>query len=207
MKKGILICFVGIDGSGKTTLAKGLENNLRRFGISCKYMWCGWRGFESPLFKPLVNLIKKFYKKTSAPDRLTKTISFNVFALFDYVLRVYPAILFSLYRYDVVIADRYVYDVIVGFLVSGSKGVTFIQKLLNLFPKPYLIFFIEIPEIVAYKRKDDIPSPDYLSEQKKIYLKLLTKNNKNLIIVDGTKSKEDLLNMILGEVIKRCQKS
>jgi dTMP kinase len=56
-KKGLFICFVGIDGSGKTTLAQALVERARVQGIEIEYTWCK---FESSLFKLLIWLKNQF---------------------------------------------------------------------------------------------------------------------------------------------------
>lgn len=206
MRKGLLICFAGVDGSGKTTLARSLEDYLKKSGLLCKYVWCGWRGFESFLFGPFARLIKTHYERGGTFNRLTKTAPFSSFATFDYILRVFPSILVSLYRYDVVIADRYVYDLLVGLAVTSGKKNPHIQKLLNLLPKPDITFYIDISEELAYSRKNDISSPNYLSKQKKIYPKIFENYNTIVKIIEGTKNKEELLKIVLEEV-KKCQRS
>lgn len=203
MKKGIFICFVGIDGSGKTTLAKRLEQDLKRSGISCKYAWCGWRGYNSFLFKPFAKLIKKFYDNNEKLKSVTNAKIPGTLALLDYILSLSEKSFLSLYTYDIFIADRYIYDMLVGFTIANSE-ITYIQKfLLDLFPKPDIIFFLDVPVEIAFSRKNDIPSTDYLVKRKKVYMSIL--NLPEVKILDGTQNLEDLLNTILTE-IEKCQR-
>ncbi len=57
-----LICLIGIDGSGKTTLAKSFVEEAKKFGIKYKYVW----GNAQPIFlKPLrfvahLTVLRKF---------------------------------------------------------------------------------------------------------------------------------------------------
>lgn len=208
MKKATLICFNGIDGSGKTTVSKSLKSTLEKMNISCKYYWCGWRGFESWAFKPMISLIKGASKignssiesnKISTCNR--RIPAFSYFAILDYILRVLPNILFSLYRYEIVIADRYIYDVIVGFSVFNKRNEKFVFKALtSLFPKPDIIFFIEVPDDLAFSRKDDVPSVEYLTKQKVVYSKYL--KGPAIKVIDGTKTKDEILNIVMSEVVK-----
>ncbi|KKG74807.1 dTMP kinase [Methanosarcina mazei] len=208
MKKATLICFNGIDGSGKTTISKSFKNALEKLDISCKYYWCGWRGFESWAFKPMISLIKKTSKigdsslesnKISTLNR--KIPAFSYFAILDYILRVLPNILLSLYRYEIVIADRYIYDVIVGFSVFNKQNEKFVFKTLTfLFPKPDISFLIEVPDDIAFSRKDDVPSIEYLTKQKIVYSKYLKESTAK--IIDGTKTKDEILNIVMNEVVR-----
>lgn len=201
--KAILICFTGIDGSGKTTIAEGLAQSIENSGITCKYIWGGWRGFESFLFKPIVIFLKNSkkagYKDTSIFAPKKKNILFYFLAWFDYCLRLYPNIRISLHKYDRVILDRYVYDVTVGVsIIDGTRADRLLKKFFYIFPKPDQIFFIDVPVEVAYSRKKDIPSIEYLSTQKAIYLGML--KNDNVEMLDGSKTKEELLDLVLKKI-------
>ena len=52
-RKGNFICFIGIDGAGKTTHAKALAKIMEKNGVKCKYMWCR---FEPFLIAPFITL-------------------------------------------------------------------------------------------------------------------------------------------------------
>lgn len=208
MKKATLICFNGIDGSGKTTISKSFKTALENLNISCKYYWCGWRGFESWAFKPMISLIKKISKKGNSSFESNKISTlnrkipaFSYFAILDYILRVLPNILLSLYRYEIVIADRYIYDVIVGFSVFNKQNEKFVFKTLTfLFPKPDISFLIEVPDDIAFSRKDDVPSIEYLAKQKVVYSKYLKESTTK--VIDGTKTKDEILNIVMNEVVR-----
>ena len=58
MKKPILICFVGIDGSGKTTQAKELFSWMQSEGIKAKYVW---NRFEPRLISPVIRVGKAIF--------------------------------------------------------------------------------------------------------------------------------------------------
>lgn len=201
--KAILICFTGIDGSGKTTIAEGLAQSIKDSSSTCKYIWGGWRGFESFLFKPIVNFLKNSkkvgYKDTSIFISKNKNILFDFLAWFDYFLRLYPNLWISLHKYDRVILDRYVFDVIVGFSITdGTRADRLLKKFFYIFPKPDQIFFIDVPVEVAYARKGDIPSIEYLRTQKAIYLSML--KNDNVEILNGTMNKEELLDLVFKRI-------
>ena len=52
----MFICFTGIDGSGKTTLSRGLVNALNERGIKYQYVYARWTPF---ILRPLI-LIGRF---------------------------------------------------------------------------------------------------------------------------------------------------
>ena len=54
-KKGILICLIGVDGSGKTTHAKALVGELWAQHIKSRYVW---NRYEPILIRPLMVAVK-----------------------------------------------------------------------------------------------------------------------------------------------------
>ena len=69
--------------------------------------------------------------------------------------------------------DRYIHDTVITD-ISANLGYDSVQsniliKTLSLVPKPDLIFYIDIPEEIAYSRKDDVPHINYLQVRKKLY--------------------------------------
>jgi dTMP kinase len=58
--------------------------------------------------------------------------------------------------------------------------------MLDFAPPPDLIFLIDLPESIAFQRKDDTPSLYYLKERREIY-RWLSREYK-MEVIDGTKS-------------------
>ena len=50
MKK-VKICFIGIDGTGKSTLIDYTKKRLEREGRSAEIIFMGWRDFSNPILK------------------------------------------------------------------------------------------------------------------------------------------------------------
>jgi len=69
-----------------------------------------------------------------------------------------------------------------------------VWRILNLaikaVPKHDLVFLIDVPETIAFKRKNDIASPEFISRRRQFYLLVgeLCRMNK----LDGSKSLEEL---------------
>lgn len=53
MTRGILICLTGIDGSGKTTLAKSLNDSLNKNGCNSTYVYAR----VTPIFSRLLMIV------------------------------------------------------------------------------------------------------------------------------------------------------
>lgn len=215
-KKGMLICFIGIDGSGKTTLAKTLIESMRKHGIKTEYTWCK---FESSLLRLLIFIKNKLFvkeddwkknyeisleiKKNLFKKRFAYTL-YEWFVLLDYRFQIIRKIAIPLKLGKNLVCDRYIYDTVVDLAAdlgySDEKVTNRINQLLDFSPKPDLVFLVDLPEEVAFNRKDDVPSINFLSEKRKVYKKI--EEEFEMIGLDGTKTLEELEGVIQNKVLK-----
>lgn len=217
-KRGFLISFSGIDGSGKTALSKILVERLNNNGIKCKHVYGRlepfiiklliWIGRKLFLKKQTVS--KDYAKYSSAKKEVIKRHTFLVrvylsILLLDYILQL-------LYKFRLprmlgknIVCDRYVYDTVITDLavdmgLPDSKIRDLIEKLLCIASKPNVAFLLDLPEEIAFQRKGDTPSIEYLRERRCLYLAV--GNEHNMIILDGTKKLEELVTLILKKLYK-----
>jgi len=99
--------------------------------------------------------------------------------------------------------DRYIYDTVINDLAVhlnySEKEITdTILRSLFVLPVPIRTFLIDIPEEIAFARKNDIPHIDYLKERRPIYLTL--KHLPNVVFLNGENSLETLEKEILTEL-------
>ena len=216
-RKGILICFTGIDGSGKTTLAKSLANAMNEQAIESRYVWGGFESFM--LLRPFAAIAKTliFYKRkrdTYMENYDTKGLTFknpflsklyHYLVLFDYIFQIFFKIKVPLMLGKKIVCDRYIYDIVVSMGVildySDNEIEKLLKKCLHIVPKPYLVFLIDLPEEIAYQRnlpKHDISSVTYISERRKIYLNI--SEEYEMTLLDGTKKPRDLESEVFSKV-------
>ena len=207
-RNGIFICFTGIDGAGKTTLAKFLINYLRKEGIQATYVYSR---YVPILLRPIMFIgkllffrDKDFYRDYSEYSNTKKTTSkqhpllsrlYQHLLLFDYSFQILFKIKLPLLFGKNIVCDRYIHDTIVtdlsvDFNYSKKDVKNSLNKILYLFPMPDILFLIDLPEEIAHKRKDDVPSVDYLRDRRKMYLYI--GNEYKMTILDGSMPLDEL---------------
>lgn len=179
------ICFIGIDGTGKTTQAHRLCNMLRANGTACVYI------------RPRYELAKRVFSKMrpQAYDNIgpRKTLSSGepvsnllkvllTLPFAAYLLATYYTVVKPLTAKQIVVADRYFFDWFHNSLGKCSIG------LLRLLPKPSLVFLLDLPVDVAEDRmtntRDRNLPLSYYDSLRMFYLSIATEFD--FIRIDAT---------------------
>lgn len=191
----MFIVIEGIDGSGKTSLSNNLVNKLNELGKSSTR-------FSEPTSFESGKYIRKFLK---GDILLSKKEQIDAF-IFDREISVLKNIKPALQDNKIVVLDRYYYST-AAYQASEDFSP---EEILNLnlekkFPKPDLLFYINIPPELAYKRISS------RNDQKEIFESIdeLTKINSNFhtvlpstkIILDGLLSENELVNSCLKHIL------
>jgi len=185
-----LVCVIGADGSGKTTLCRAAKKELNTRGFSSTVVWLG---AESFLMKPMRYLLrfiwinkKKDFSESSCNGEGSKRVNYareihrknNLAVKFGWATRLYLALVWCDYKLQVTIkrwncreasiifADRYLFDVAVniGLTLGWPPGrvISFIQGRISKMQLPELRVFLRVDPHVSLQRKDDILDVDYL---------------------------------------------
>ncbi|MDH5644421.1 MAG: hypothetical protein OEZ01_00345 [Candidatus Heimdallarchaeota archaeon] len=214
-KKKRLIVLTGVDGSGKTTLIKRVSSQLQQQDVRLQIVWCGFRPF---LTLPIIRIAKlimlrrhdKFadYKgHREARNRGMKRAKFaNGVLLFILMLDYYPVIfvrvIIPVLMGRTVICDRYYFDILLYYSVITNQKTEYlselVQKLSFLFPNPELCFFIKITPEEAIRRKEDVPSTEYIAERIMYYEQMLKVVDCRCL--DGEESVDNNTNKIISEI-------
>jgi len=190
--KGVLIVIEGIDGAGKTTIAKWLVELLNRRGYEAIYTY-------EPTDSLLVQALKSYSEYRSAElDAL-------VYAA-DRLVHLRSKVLPALDSGKVVVMDRYYFS---SIAYQGAQGapIEWVIELNKYALKPDLAIYIDIDPEIGLKRlsgeKGSRRFPEYenldlLRRVREIYLELVRKGH--LVLVDGSRDldsvKRDVLNVI-----------
>ncbi len=206
------ICFIGIDGSGKTTLARRLAGELngnfryvhsliearllalllsagRRLMAGGKSRQSDYEGF-SRRKRAIFSLAPFLY------------IVYTVMLLLDYLPQMARKVVIPLKMGEGIVSDRYVYDTAINMVMNRGCDMDgllrTIRSFLAVLPKPDITFLVDVPEEVAFSRKDDVPDIAYLKEKRPIYIELARRMG--MPVLDGTKPVDELLCEVLERI-------
>jgi thymidylate kinase len=206
IRRGRLICFSGVDGTGKTTLAKRLAAALSESGQPHAYVYARYQPF---LARPVWAVMKRFFfprvdpkqdwqgyesrKRARLKHPLIEFLHVSLI-LIDYVLQLAPRVTIPILLGRRVVCDRYVQDTVISDLApdlgfSDAKIRRVIRLFFLFLPMPALLFLMDASEDVSLARKTDIPAREYLSERRRIYL--LLRDEANTVTLDGGRPLEE----------------
>ena len=207
-----LVCITGIDGGGKSTLAKGIVSVLVSEGSHAHYLY----GRIVPVISLILMKLGRFlflrgknpWSDFSGYSNNKRKIMRNPALKFVYTSAIYLDFYFQIWfkllplyvGSKIVILDRYIYDTVISDLAAHlgySKEFTekSIRRANRFIPKPQLTILIDLPEDVACSRKTDVPHIDYLRERRDYFLAL--RKSLNLECLDGEMPKEELIDKSL----------
>jgi dTMP kinase len=216
MRRGTLITTTGIDGAGKSTLAKNVRDELQERGYDAVYAY----GRFLPLISyPVMELgrrtvlsdsdMEKDYaqhqsNKADLFDASLLRRGYETLVMADYAPQLFARVIVPLYQHDYVICDRYFYDTLLtdlsGDVISEPQEVVNRYRIYSkLIPSPDFEFYIQIPPEVSMERKDDIPDIGYLHDRKRFYD--VFAESYDMSTLDGTASQSELCSTVVNTVL------
>ncbi len=213
MNKQSIIAICGIDGSGKTTQIKLLEKYLKERGFKVKYVWFRWTAFFSYPILALCRLLGytkwrtiggsgvRYAEREFYMNKTLAKIWPWFFTLDTFIHLIFRIKIRNILGY-IILCDRFILDIFVD-LMYETKDYRLPKSLIgrilfSLMPKNSKLVIIDVDESIAYLRKRDIPSIDYLKKRRELYI-MLAKILRIPIVNGGReiwKIHEDILNII-----------
>ena len=177
LKKNIIVSLMGVDGSGKTTLAKKLNKIFKK----SKYLHLK----PYILFQDRRTVIKNPHdqKKSSATMSLLRLLSWLIS---------YKIFFYSKKNIEIFFFDRYAHDVLIDPLrYKHNLSKTLTKFILKFFPKPNLWIFLNPPLKTIKARKRELPVNE-LGRQIEDYTQFF-KDKKNVIKLNKNFQKEKVV--------------
>jgi dTMP kinase len=207
LQKGILIAIEGIDGSGKSSLAKNLYQEL----LNQKYLVLLTKEpGGTPLGLQLRTIVQE--KKVAVCPKA----EFMLFAA-DRAQHFYELIVPALTHNKIVISDRMADSSLVYQGYGRGLDMNAINAVNNFVMnsiKPDITVYVKVPLAVATERimKRNLELTSFEKEKEDFVSKLangfdqLYKNREDVIIVDGNQTLEQVLQETLAELIPWIKK-
>ena len=183
--KQLLVCLIGADGSGKTTLANRLVDELAGQAS------CVWLGAESILMRPVRAILRMILRRgagrggrhTSSAVEASRKQSiarrfrwlrapYIALVLFDYWLQ-YQLKRARFQHTRILILDRYLFDVAVNLAItlgwSEDELIDFLQRHFHRFSLPRVCCLLRVEPEISIQRKNDIPDAKYIEMRVNFY--------------------------------------
>jgi thymidylate kinase len=189
----MIVCFIGIDGSGKTTCAKALQEELTRLSYDCEYVHYPY---------PLFGIFKRaFHGSPVAPTHSHSTYSDTGLSLRDFppiILSFLEGLTFRLTNRITdsrfIIMDRYSYDLIVNYMMKIPRWP--VKIYLKMVERPTVTILLDIDSQTAHNRKPEADTHYYEAERSK-YKEACQLIGNRVIMIDGCLRKEVIVRTVL----------
>ena len=186
-----VISFMGVDGSGKSTLIQRLTKQLK--GSSLKIKNLHLRPYFFLTDTRTVNSNPHKEKPLNS-----KFISFTRILIWLFMYRIFFLVNLNK-KNQLIIFDRYVHDLLIDkirYRFNLPKKIT--EFILALFPRPHLWIVLKAPIKLIEKRKKELSTKE-LKRQMKEYL-IFSKKKKNMIILDTNNTIDKNISLIIKKM-------
>ncbi len=192
-RRGAIVAIEGLDGAGKTTIAKWLVEQLNGMGVKAEYTY-------EPTDSRFVEALKSYSSiRTPQLDAL-------IYAA-DRLVHLYRVVIPLIDQGYVVVMDRYFYS---SVAYQGAMGIpiSWIMEVNKYAIPPDLAIYIDVdPEVGldrvrsknAARRFEEYESLKLLREARRIYLKLVEEGL--LVYVNGMRPLEEVEAEVLRHVL------
>jgi thymidylate kinase len=194
--RGVVVALIGTDGAGKSTVADGLHDRLRQYGLHTGSAYFGMARGNLPGVG-LARRTLKVDQPSTAKDLLRRAAAW--FYAAEYVWRYLSLVAPQKRRKRVVIVDRWVYDLYESPW-PGSPAARAVQRLV---PEPDVLVLPDAPIEQIHARKPERPLADQSAQQER-YRRLVTGGAARYaeVVVDTSGNAADPLGELVAVVVE-----
>jgi len=205
---GMLICFVGPDGSGKSTTIDNLPLAIKTLYPEGRIKKLHWRPALLPQLRTL--FIKNEFHTKSPKDFFHSIIKHGrilsilrlVYYSLDFIVGYYLKLLPLMIKTTAIIMDRYYYDIIVDPIRYGFNLPQWLFRSISRFiPKPDITVYLDNSPEAIYQRKRELPFPE-LTKQIEAWRELIPKLP-NATVVTTDKNVAYVVNEVTKMILSR----
>jgi len=200
---GLFVVLIGPDGSGKSTITKGLEQFLQplfqgtkcfhfKFGIIPRLRdLLGAFGFNKRQKNTIAEVSPEISQDNVAKLSPLKSLCYLLYYSLDYFLG-HMIIFWARSHGKLIIFDRYIYD----YMIQSAMSLPWwlMRMVMRILPKPDAVFFLRNDPEVIFSRKPEL-SREELSRQIKACSQLIS-ILPNGYVVETTGSPQDITALI-----------
>ncbi len=185
---GLLISLSGIDGSGKSTIAKKLGDYFyAEYGLPSHNLWCKFGSHPlSTLRLSSITNKSRFCQRSRTKRSLSPHLIPQLYA--RALLSLHLAHIFLVVRRNqqngvIVICDRYIFDTMVDLRQEFRYPMAKIREIFSIewLPRPDSKFLFDLPPKVAFQRKPDTESEVFLRQRRFLYKRIAKEYDLHMI--------------------------
>jgi len=189
---GLFVVLEGIDGSGKTTIAKTLVEKLRSYGYKAEYT------FE-PTDSDIVELMRTKYREYR--DAYIDALTFALDRLLHIKLKIKPL----LNQGYIVVSDRYFYSSVAYQSASGAP-IEWVLEVNKWALKPDVAIYLDVDPVTGLNRKTsqetrfpEFEKLEFTYRVREVYLELVRRGL--LVMIDAKRSFEEVYRDVENHVL------
>ena len=189
--KSLVISFMGVDGSGKSTLIDLITKKFKNKYKNIKYIHL--RPYLFLTDKSITNANPHYNKPRSQFISLLQILTWLLIYKFFFFFRLKE-------KNQLIIFDRYAHDLLIDkirYRFSLSDKLT--KFILSLFPEPHLWIVLKAPIKLIEKRKKELSIKE-LKRQMKLYINF-SNNRKNSLLLNTSKKITNSISSIQKKLI------
>ncbi|MGD9131071.1 MAG: hypothetical protein PVH73_05805 [Candidatus Bathyarchaeota archaeon] len=200
MNRSLLVCIIGVDGTGKTSHTKLLVDRLTNEGLAVKYLWAGFFHFFSLPLLAYARIMGFTEVEKVTEERFVRHYQFYesrflskfypISLFIDTLISTFLRVNLQLLLGKVVICDRFIYDTFVHLMMTLRNPALMHGKIARLYfrlmPKNNIVIVLRTKQLIAMHRREDLIEEKYWNYKAKLYEMIAQELNLLMIDTDGS---------------------